>query len=117
MREETEKKTGAMKMVLAVLQGDDYADTVDELNRDGFSATILSSTGGFLKEKECDNYDRCGGEQAANGAGYPQALCGQPAAAVLRDHGNWYGLSVCPAGAGAGPGRRRGCVCAGSGTV
>ena len=51
MREETEKKTGAMKMVLAVLQGDDYADTVDELNRDGFSATILSSTGGFLKKK------------------------------------------------------------------
>ena len=51
MREETEKKKGAMKMVLAVLQGDDYADTVDELNRDGFSITILSSTGGFLKKK------------------------------------------------------------------
>ena len=51
MREETEKRKGTMKLVLAVLQGDDYVDTVDELNRDGFSITILSSTGGFLKKK------------------------------------------------------------------
>jgi len=39
------------KLILAVLQGDDYADTVDELNRSGFFATVLSSTGGFLKKK------------------------------------------------------------------
>ena len=39
------------KLILAVLQGDDYADTVDELNRNGFFATMLSSTGGFLKKK------------------------------------------------------------------
>lgn len=39
------------KLILAVLQGDDYADTVDELNRSGFFATVLSSTGGFLKKR------------------------------------------------------------------
>ena len=39
------------KMILAVIQGDDYADTVDELNRNGFFATLLSSTGGFLKKR------------------------------------------------------------------
>lgn len=44
---ETMKK----KLILAILQGDDYADTIDELNHNGFFATILSSTGGFLKKK------------------------------------------------------------------
>ncbi|MBR2132204.1 MAG: cyclic-di-AMP receptor [Oscillospiraceae bacterium] len=39
------------KLILAIIQGDDYADTVDELNQNGFFATILSSTGGFLKKK------------------------------------------------------------------
>ena len=39
------------KLILAILQGDDYADTIDELNQNGFFATILSSTGGFLKKK------------------------------------------------------------------
>ena len=39
------------KLILAILQGDDYADTVDELNQNGFFVTILSSTGGFLKKK------------------------------------------------------------------
>lgn len=46
MDKETKKK-----LILAILQGDDYADTVDELNQNGFFATILSSTGGFLKKK------------------------------------------------------------------
>ena len=39
------------KLILAVIQGDDYADTVDDLNRNGFFATLLSSTGGFLKKR------------------------------------------------------------------
>lgn len=39
------------KMVLAVIQGDDYADTVEDLNKNGFFATLLSSTGGFLKRR------------------------------------------------------------------
>lgn len=42
---------GVDKLILAVLQGDDYAETVSELNRNGFSVTLLSSTGGFLKKK------------------------------------------------------------------
>ena len=46
-----DKETTKKKLILAVLQGDDYADTVDELNRGGFFATVLSSTGGFLKKK------------------------------------------------------------------
>ena len=44
-------ENGNDKLILAVLQGDDYAETVAELNRNGFSATLLSSTGGFLKKK------------------------------------------------------------------
>ena len=39
------------KLLLAVIQGDDYTETVDDLNRGGFFATVLSSTGGFLKTK------------------------------------------------------------------
>ena len=42
---------GVDKLILAVLQGDDYAETVSELNRNGFSVTLLSSIGGFLKKK------------------------------------------------------------------
>ena len=42
---------GRQKLLLAVIQGDDYMDTVDELNRRGFFATVLSSTGGFLKKR------------------------------------------------------------------
>ena len=44
-------ENGNDKLILAVLQGDDYAETVAELNRNGFSATLLSSTGGFLKKR------------------------------------------------------------------
>lgn len=46
-----DKEKTKKKLVLAVIQGDDYADTVDDLNRNGFFATILSSTGGFLKKR------------------------------------------------------------------
>ena len=38
-----EKKS---KLILAVLQGDDYDNTVSELNKAGFFVTMLSSTGG-----------------------------------------------------------------------
>lgn len=46
-----EAKNRRQKMLLAVVQGDDYPDTVDALNRSGFFATVLSSTGGFLKKR------------------------------------------------------------------
>ena len=45
------KENTKKKLILAILQGDDYIDTIDELNQNGFFATILSSTGGFLKKK------------------------------------------------------------------
>lgn len=46
-----EQGKSKQKMLLAVIQGDDYTETVDDLNRGGFFATILSSTGGFLKKR------------------------------------------------------------------
>lgn len=39
------------KLIFAVLQGADYDETVEELTRNGFFITMLSSTGGFLKKK------------------------------------------------------------------
>ncbi len=39
------------KLVLAVLQEDDYDETVSALNYHGFFVTKLSSSGGFLKKK------------------------------------------------------------------
>ena len=39
------------KLVLAILQGDDYADTVSELNHRGFFVTLLNTTGGLLRKK------------------------------------------------------------------
>ena len=46
-----DKEKSKKKLLLAVIQGDDYPDTVDDLNRSGFFATVLSSTGGFLKKR------------------------------------------------------------------
>lgn len=39
------------KLVLAILQGDDYPDTVKALNEHGYSVTLLNSSGGFLKKR------------------------------------------------------------------
>lgn len=39
------------KMILAVLQGDDYQLAIEELNKKGFYATVLHSSGGFLRKK------------------------------------------------------------------
>ena len=38
------------KLILAVVQEDDYDATVSELNQNGFFVTMLSSTGGFWKK-------------------------------------------------------------------
>ncbi|MDO5399758.1 MAG: cyclic-di-AMP receptor [Eubacteriales bacterium] len=37
-------------MILAILQGDDYPEAIAELNEHGFYATVLRSTGGFLRK-------------------------------------------------------------------
>lgn len=39
------------KLIMAVVQEDDYDTTVSELNENGFFVTMLSSTGGFWKKK------------------------------------------------------------------
>ncbi|MBS4960269.1 MAG: cyclic-di-AMP receptor [Clostridiales bacterium] len=38
------------RLILAILQNDDYEDTVEELNENGIFVTKLSSSGGFLKK-------------------------------------------------------------------
>ena len=38
------------KMIIAILQGEDYPDVVKDLNKHGFYVTLLNSTGGFLKK-------------------------------------------------------------------
>lgn len=39
------------KLILAVLQGDDYHEVVYQLNQNGYYATLLHSSGGFLKKR------------------------------------------------------------------
>lgn len=39
------------KLILAILQGDDYNDVIKTLNERGFSVTVLNSSGGFLKKR------------------------------------------------------------------
>lgn len=39
------------KLVMAVLQGDDYPEVVRDLNEHGFYVTLLNSSGGFLKKR------------------------------------------------------------------
>ena len=40
------------KLIMAVVQEDDYDATVSQLNKNGFFVTMLSSTGGFWKKKK-----------------------------------------------------------------
>ena len=39
------------KLILAVLQGDDYHEVVYQLNQKGYYAPLLHSSGGFLKKR------------------------------------------------------------------
>ncbi len=39
-----------MKLVLAIVQSDDARGLLDRLVRRGYSATVISTTGGFLRE-------------------------------------------------------------------
>ena len=41
----------AMIMILAIIQARDSFETITELNKQGFYVTELSTTGGFLKQK------------------------------------------------------------------
>lgn len=44
------KNTTCDKMIIAIIQNDDYRRIVDDLNEHGFYVTVLSSSGGFLKK-------------------------------------------------------------------
>lgn len=46
-----EKHLNSDKMIFAILQGEDYHVAIEELNKEGFYATILHSSGGFLRRK------------------------------------------------------------------
>ena len=39
------------KLILAVLQGDNYHETIAELNEHGFYVTLIRSSGGLLKKQ------------------------------------------------------------------
>ncbi len=45
---ETKEK---QKLILAVLSGDDYEDTISALTENGFFVTVLNSSGGFFRRK------------------------------------------------------------------
>ena len=38
------------KMIIAILQDDDYHEVISDLNEHGFYVTVLQSSGGFLKK-------------------------------------------------------------------
>ncbi len=39
-----------MKLVIAIVSSDDSRDVLDRLTKAGFRATVISTTGGFLRE-------------------------------------------------------------------
>lgn len=44
------KNTNCDKMIVAIIQNDDYHEVVEDLNEHGFYVTVLQSSGGFLKK-------------------------------------------------------------------
>jgi len=39
-----------MKLIMAIVSSDDYRDVLDRMTQAGFRATVISTTGGFLRE-------------------------------------------------------------------
>lgn len=44
------KNANCDKMIIAIIQNDDYRRIVEDLNEHGFYVTVLNSSGGFLKK-------------------------------------------------------------------
>lgn len=44
------KSDNCDKMIIAIIQNDDYHEVIDALNCQGFYVTVLNSSGGFLKK-------------------------------------------------------------------
>lgn len=107
------KNTDCDKLILAVLQGEEYQDAIAELNQNGFYATVLQSRGGFL---HCQSATILVGVHHTD---LPQALAllkrygertvMQYQPLILGGHGTAAGCHGAPAGAM----RRRDLVCAG----
>ena len=80
------------KMVLAILQGDDYEATIVALNKEGFFATVLSSTGGFLRKRSVTLLIGVEEERLKNVLDILRARAGKRAETVYQDfvsgHGN-----------------------------
>ncbi|MCI8608287.1 MAG: transcriptional regulator [Firmicutes bacterium] len=45
------RESEKQKLILAVLSGDDYEDTISDLTQHGFFVTVLNSSGGFFRRK------------------------------------------------------------------
>lgn len=45
------EKKEKQKLILAVLSGDDFEDTICDLTKNGFFVTVLNSSGGFFRRK------------------------------------------------------------------
>lgn len=45
------KQKEQQKLIMAILNGDDYEDTIHDLTHSGFFVTVLNSSGGFFRKK------------------------------------------------------------------
>ncbi len=52
-----------MKLIMAIVSSDDSRDVVNRLTRSGFRATVISTTGGFLREGNTTIFIGTGDEQ------------------------------------------------------
>ncbi len=48
-----------MKLIMAIINSDDSRNLLDRLARRGFSATVTSTTGGFLPRGQYHHLLRC----------------------------------------------------------
>ena len=47
-----------MKLIMAIINSDDTRNVLDRLARRGFSATVTSTTGGFLPRRQYHHFLR-----------------------------------------------------------
>lgn len=44
-----DRNANSDKMIIAIIQNDDYHNIIEDLNENGFYVTVLQSSGGFMK--------------------------------------------------------------------
>ena len=77
-----------MKMIFAMLHSEDVDETVEELNKEKYWVTKLSTTGGFLKNKNVTLVIGTEDEQVPGGCGSVRE--------ILRLDAGRCGCSECP---------------------